>query len=312
MNTKSFNSIEATFLSKLNEGFTTFDKLINVVPYNETTLKNTIESLINKNIIKFDNIRKEYCYDTIVEGHTIILDGNIMLPVTIIETKDKILVSRGEWYEFPKDFDIRRIVWNIQIPSKNKSSLVELIQSSILKERKTKIIQLPEYNNLQNKLIPWSPNIKLKINIVGEEITDVNIIFVEKIGDDELIEFREFTVKSEISTKELILELTKSIEERDFQNIKVNRIFNFSDFVFSGNSIPYLFDVESICYGKITSIKNKIEITYFRLDDSGKTEKLNTEEYFDTTEGIEKIKELFNSYCEILLSKNNFLVETSE
>lgn len=312
MNTKSFNSIESTFLSKLNEGYNTFDKLINVVPYNETTLKNTIESLITKNIIKFDNIRKEYCYDTIVEGQIVVLDGNIMLPVTIIETKDKILVTRGEWYEFPKDFDIRRIVWNVQIPSKNKSSLIELIQSSILKERKTKIIQLPEYINLQNKLVPWSSNIKLKLNVIGEEITDVNIIFIEKIGDDELIEFREFTVKSEISTTELISELTKSVEERNFQNIKLNRIYNFSDFVFSGNCIPYLFDTESICYGKITGVKGKFEITYFRLDDSGKIEKLNVEEYFDATEGIEKIRELFVSYGEILISKNNFLVETTE
>jgi hypothetical protein len=61
------------------------------------------------------------------------------LPVTIIKTKTKTLVSRGAWYEFPLDFDVRRIIWNVQLPNNNRSTLVDLIQNSILKEKKSKI-----------------------------------------------------------------------------------------------------------------------------------------------------------------------------
>lgn len=316
MEVKNFSSLESTFLSKLNEGFNTLDKLIDNVPFNEKTLNGIIESMISKNIIKFDTIKKCYVYDIPVEGNVVILEGNIMLPTTIIKTKDKLLVTRGLWYEFDKDFDIRRIIWNVQLPSKTKSTLVDLIQQSVLKEKKTKVVQLPEYVNLVNKLIPWSADIKLKINSVGDDVTDVSILFVDRLfldsKSEDFVEFREFTVRSEISTKELIDELTQSAADRNFQNIKLNRIFNFSDFVFANNSIPYLGDDESINYAKITAVRGKFELTYFRFDNNGKTDKLNVEEYIDATEGIEKIKELFQGYAESLLSRNDFLVETTE
>lgn len=153
METKSFSSLEATFLSKFNNGFKTFEALKENVPFNEKTLTNIIETLIAKNVIKFNPKTNEYFYDTPVNGEIVILDGNIMLPVTIIRTKTKTLVSRGAWYEFELDFDVRRIIWNVQLPNNNSSTLVDLIQSSILKEKKSKIIQLPEYANLVNKLI---------------------------------------------------------------------------------------------------------------------------------------------------------------
>jgi hypothetical protein len=315
MEVKSFTTLEATFLNKFNEGLNTFDKLKENVPFNEKTLQNILENMISKNIIKFDNIRKEYVYDTPVNGNMVILDGNIMLPTTILKMDNKILVTRGKWYEFPVDFDIRRIIWNVTLPSKSKSTLVDLIQQSVLKEKKSKIIQLPEYINLVNKLVPWSENIKLKINIVGENITDISILFVERLtfkNSEDFVEFREFSVRSEIDTKELITEIMLPANERNYKNIKLNRIFNFSDFVFSNNSIPYLNDEESICYGKITAIRGKFEITYFRFDNSGKTEKLNVEEFIDATEGVEKIKELFSTYAESLLSRNEFLIEISE
>lgn len=316
MEIKHFTTLESTFLSKFNEGFNTFDKLKDNVPFNEKTLQSIIETMIIKNIIKFDNIRKEYIYDSPVDGNIIILDGNIMLPTTIIKTETKLLVTRGAWYEFPLDFDIRRIIWNVILASKSKSTLVDLIQQSVLKEKKSKIIQLPEYINLVNKLIPWSENIKLKLNTIGENITDISILFIEQLKFDEksddFVEFREFSVRSEIDTQELINELMLTASERNFQNIKLNRIFNFSDFVFANNSIPYLSDEESICYGKITAVRGKFEITYYRFDNTGKNEKLNVEEYLDATEGIEKIKELFMGYGESLLSRNDFLIEVSE
>ena len=315
MEIKTFTSLESTFLSKFNEGFRTFELLKDNVPFNEKTLNNIIETLISKNIIKFDLENKQYIYDSPVNGEIIIIDGNIMLPTTMIKTKEKLLISRGLWYEFPLDFDCRRIIWNVQLPHNSKSTLVELIQQSVLKERKSKIIQLEEYQHLVDKLVPWSKNIKLKINTVGEDVTDVSIMFIERLefeNSDDFVEFREFSIRSEISTEQLINELRLTGEERDFQRILLNRIFNFSDFIFAGNGIPYLNDSESINYVKITAIRGRFELTYFRFNNSGKTEKLNVEEYTDASEGLDKLKELFSGYAQNLLLTNNFLIEVSE
>ena len=62
MEIKTFTSLESTFLSKLNEGFNTFDKLKDNVPFNEKTLNGIIESMISKNVIKFDSENKKYIY----------------------------------------------------------------------------------------------------------------------------------------------------------------------------------------------------------------------------------------------------------
>jgi len=315
MESKSFSSLEATFLSNLNLGHNTFDKLKDNVPFNEKTLSNVIESMIAKNIIKFNPSSKEYCYSTPVSGEVVILDGNIMLPVSIIKTKTDMLITRGSWYKFPLDFDTRRIIWNVQLPNNNKSTLVELIQNSILKEKKSKILQLPEYQNLVGKLVPYSEGIKIKLNVIGEDLCDVTLLIIKKLqfsDSEDYTEFRNFTVKSEIKTQQLINELTKSSEERNYKNIEINRIYNFSDFVFSNNSIPYLYDGESINYVTLTSIRKKIELTYYRFDNTGKTTKIDSEEFFDASEGIEKIRELFNGYAETLLIENDLLVEITE
>lgn len=315
METKSFSSLEATFLSTFNKGHKTFDTLKDNVPFNEKTLSNIIEALIAKNILKFNAASGEYSYDSPVNGEIVILDGNIMLPVTIIKTKNKTLISRGLWYEFEPEFDTRRIIWNVQLPTNNSSTLVDLIESSILKEKRSKIVQLPEYAHLAKKLVPYSQNIKLQMNVVGEELTDVNIIFVKKLRYDDsedFVEFRLFSVKSEIRTEELIGQLQKKPEERKYTDIQLNKIYNFSDFIFAGNSIPYAYDGESINYVTISGIRKKFELTYFQFDNNGKTTKLDAEEFMTTADGIEKVRELFNNYAEKMLIENDFLVEISE
>lgn len=316
---ESVSALESTFLSKFNEGYKTYDKLLENVPFNESTLKTVIESLTNKNVIKFDSISKEYVYETPLNNNEkVILDGNIMLPVTIIRSKDKILVTRGAWYEFPLDFDVRRIIWNVQLPTEtSNSTLVNLIKESALKVRKSRIVQIPEYKQLQTLLIPWSDNVIFQINTVGEELTDVNLIFQIKLYPDsknkeDFTVFRGFQTRVEISTKELIDQLTVDVETRDFSQIKINRIYNFSDFVFSGNEIPYLETSTEIEYVKITGIRNKIELTYFSFDINGKVSKLNTEVYIDATEGLDKLKTLFDSYAVKLLVSNDFLLESQQ
>ena len=148
---QQLNIFEANFLDVLNKGFKRFEAIKENINFDENILQNVINSLTTKNIIKYDNIKQEYDYDSPVEGEKIILTGNILLPVTIIKRKDKILVTRGEWYEFPIDFDFRRIIWNVQLPNKSKSTLIDLIKESMLKERKSKLIQVNEYKDLVNK-----------------------------------------------------------------------------------------------------------------------------------------------------------------
>ena len=324
MEVKSFTSLEATFLSKFNEGFRTFDKLKENISVTEKTLNDIIGGLLAKGVIKFNSATKEYYYDTPILGDKVILDGNIILPTTIIKqinetdpTKSSLLITRGEWYEFPIDFDIRRIIWNVHLPSNTRSTLIDLIRDSALKERKSKIVQNDSYKQLVNKILPWSDKILLKINVVGDERTDVTIVFRDKlqISEDtkDFVEFRGFTVRSEISTKEMITELTKTAAERDYsKNVLLNHIFNFSDFVFVNNEIPYGSDGESINYVKITAIRGKIELTYYRFNNNAVTTKIGVEEYLDSAEGIDKLRELFNGYAASLIGSSDILVEMTE
>jgi hypothetical protein len=324
MEVKSLTSLEATFLSKFNEGFRTFDALKANMSVSEKTLNDIVETLLAKGVIKFNTGTREYYYETPPEGDKVILDGNIMLPITVIRQVDhknpensKLLVSRGAWYEFPIDFDIRRIIWNVQLPSSNKSTLLDLIRESVLKEKKSRLQQNPAYKQLVNKILPWSENILLKINVVGDDATDVTVIFRDRLTIDggnegEYVEFREFTVRSEISTKEMIAELTKSKEERDYNKIGLNRIFNFSDFIFSGNGIPYSSDGESINYAKITAIKGRFELTFYRFTNAGTTTKFDVQEFLDASEGIDKLRELFQGYAQSLVSVSDILVEMAD
>lgn len=318
---QQLNIFEANFLDVLGKGFKRFEAIKENINFDENILQNVINSLTTKNIIKYDNIKQEYDYDTPVEGEKIILSGNILLPVTIIKRKDKILVTRGEWYEFPLDFDFRRIIWNVQLPNKSKSTLIDLIKESMLKERKSKLVQVSEYKDLVGKFVPYNNNLKIKLNIIGEELTDVTLIFMLKLkmndknnfdsNSESFVEFREFTVKSFIQTKDLINELTCDANERNFENIKLNKIFNFSDFIFLNNSFPINFDKNIIEFVKITGIKQKLQLTYYEFDNMGSIKKNSIEEFTEIENGINLLKELFNDLPQKILLQNDILVETN-
>lgn len=314
MEIKSFTNLESTFLTKFNEGHNTFDSIKSVVPFSEKTLNQVVESLIAKHVIELDKQSQKYQYCIPVNGEKIILDGNIMLPTTIIHLPDKILVTRGQWYSLPVDFDVRRIIWNVKLPTTKNSTLVDLIKESALKERKSRIVQIPEYKQLVNKLVPYSPNMMIKINVVGEELTDVHLLFkksLNDVNDDLRVDFRGLTVRSEIKTDELIEQLQLGVSERDWKKITLNRIFGFNDFIFSQNEIPYHFSSKdrSLSYVKITGIKGKIELTYFTMNKFGETQKTNVEQYDDSGDGIKKLKELFAGYAASMVSAEDFLVE---
>ena len=314
MDILNFSNLESQILSLLNKGFKTFENILENSGLSEKTLAQVIEGLISKNIILLNNKTNQYEYQTKVNGEVLILDGNLLLPTTIIRLKDKILVTRGEWYEFPVDFDIRRIIWNVKLDNKTNSTLVDLIRTSILKEKKSKLVQLTEYESLVNKIVPYNNNIGLLIHCISETVTDISIIFKIKLSPTEeiSIEHRGFTVRSEISTKELLDELKLPTNERNYKNIKLNQLFNFSDFIFSKNEIPLQLKNGKLTYVKITGIKKALELTYFELGQDGNSKKINIEEFEDINESMEQLRDLFSNMAKSMLMENNIFVELTE
>ena len=306
MQIDSFNSLETQVLSKFNEGFKTHEALKNVIGFNEKTLTQVLENLISRNIFVYNTKLNEYEYTTTSKEEKIILEGNIMLPTTIITFDNRILVSRGKWYEFPLNFDIRRIIWNVQLPNAKRSTLIQLIQESVIREKKSKLIQIEEYKPLVGKIIPYNENISLQINVVSENITDVYILFKIKLypsTDDKGIftEYRGFKVRSEIKTEQLINELKKKASEgRNFENIELNRMFNLSSFIFSGNEIPYSYDEES---------NKKPELEFLMMDGVKKITKIDKIAFDDSTEAVVKLAEHFNMFASKFLIKCDFLIE---
>jgi hypothetical protein len=312
MNIINYNHLETQILDAINKGQDTYDEILNYVDFNDKTFLTVLEGLISKHVIKFDNKTGKYGYDTKIDGEMIILDGNYFLPATFIKLDDKLIVSRGEWYEFQKDFDIRRIIWNIKLDFKTDSTLVDLIKSATLKEKKTKIVQLPEYENLRNKIVPYTPNIGFLIHTVGEYVTDISIIFKIKLSKSDIcVEHRGFTVRSEIATQELIEQLNKPVAERNYvENISINKLFLVKDFVFSKNDIPISLINEELIYAKITGIKNNFELTYYKLDSLGNTKKIDVESFDEVEEFNQKLQELLLGYPSKLLSSCNFCIES--
>ena len=308
----TFSNIETQIISNITNGIKTFDKLLSNLSVSDKTLNQNIESLISKNLIKVDKTTGEYNHQTVVNGDIVILSGNLLLPTTIIELENTILVTRGEWYEFPKGFDIRRIVWDVKLQHKTNSTLVDLIKTSILKEKKSKLQQLEEYRNLVDKVIPYSPEIGLQIHCVAENVTEVSIIFKVKVGDDISMDFKGFSVRTQISTDEMIAELKQTQAERDYTRINLNKIYNFTDFIFIKNEFPVSVIGNEITYAKITAIKKSFEITLFKQNIAGKTQSIDVENYNTMEEGIERLKEMFMGYPTQLLSKQSMLVELSE
>jgi len=313
MEVLNFSNLESQVLTAFNQQKRTFESLLDSVSLNEKSLTSILEGLISKNILNFNTVTREYNYQTKVNGEIVILDGNLLLPTTIIKMKNKMYVTRGEWYEFPLDFDIRRIIWNVKLESKTNSTLVDLIRTSVLKEKKSKLVQLPEYQNLVGKIVPYSSKIGLLINCIGEEITDISIIFKIKIGTDISIEHRGFTVRTEILTSELISQLKMPMAERNFSSgIKLNQIFNFSDFIFSKNEIPVSITENELNFIKITGIKKSFELTYFKIDITGNVKKIDVETFEDSGEGIDKLRDIFRGLPTLILSESNFLSEMAE
>lgn len=319
MKVDSFTALESQVLSLINQKIDTYEKLLENVSFGERLLTQTLEGLITKNLIVFDTKTKVYHWDTPQDKEIVILDGNIMLPTTVIKIPEKgiMYVCRGSWYQFPIDFDIRRIIWNVKLLGKNNSTLVELIRTSVLKQRKSKIVHISTYDNIRNKSVPYAKDFVLYLKSVGEEVTDADIQFRIALDPSDTFSsvHRGFSVNTEISTKELIDELKKPINERNYaKNILLNHIYNFSDFIFKDNEIPISFIDNKYNYVKIVSTggatkKSVMELAYYQLDLSGVSKKIDTELYEDINEGYAKLRDLFSGYASVLLNNNDFICE---
>lgn len=319
MDVVNFSSLESHVLDMFKAGKKTFEALTESVSINEKNLYLVLEGLVSKNILKLNTTTNEYEFQTKVEGDIVVLDGNLFLPTTILKINDKIYVSRGEWYEFPADFDTRRIVWNVKLDVKTNSTLVELIRSSIIKEKKTKIIHNPDYDNLQNKIVPYSKTLGIELHNIGDQVTEASLMFKIKLNkDDESvgIEFRNFKVKTQIDTEELLKQVNLPIAERNYQEITINKIYGLSDFIYQKNEIPISItnnnNVTELTYVKLTGIKKVMELTYYKMDSIGNNKKIDVDTFEDSSEFVEKIRDLFRGLPSLILSENNCVCELTE
>lgn len=326
MQIENFNALESQVLSLINQGKVTFEDLVESVQFSEDTLKDTLENLISRDILKLNIKTKKYQYSSPIDDKDmVILEGNILLPTTIIKVPEKgiMYVTRGEWYKFPIDFDVRRIIWNIKLIGKNNSTLVDLVKSAVNKEQKTSIKHNTDYDVLKNKVIPYNNKIGLHLHAIGNEISDVSIIFKISIGSENKNNINSdikmcslhkgFSVRTEIATSEMINELHKPVDQRDYEaNIKLNKIFNLSDFIFNKQEIPINYVNDILTYVRIDkSTKSKgTELKYYKMDSYGNKKQIDSEIY-EPAELVDKIRELFNGYASVLLDSLSFLVETN-
>ena len=92
----------------------------------------------------------------------------------------------------------------------------------------------------------------------------------------------------------------------------MNKIYNFSDFVYSKNEIPVSLTNEGLTFIRITGIKKLFEFTYFLLKTNGETIKKQVLDFDDSNEAINVLREIFMGMPSMLLTNNNFCIELSE
>lgn len=294
METINYSATEAQIISVFNAGHQTVEAILDKTKLSSEQVRLVLSNLIALHVIKYDKTTQQYEYDTPIIGESLLLDGNALLPMTILKYPDRIIVSRGKWYEFEPDFDIRRIIWNVQLKEKKNSTLLDMINASILKEKKSKIVQLPEYEQLRNKIIPYSPKIGLQINAVGAEHTDVHILLRLRLSTDEIIavEHKGFKIPTLISTQEMLGELKSPTAERDYQNIELNKMYDFDELIFSGNEFPIKIENNTITYAKITGVRKSYELTIYSMGLTGINRKLDVENYDNAGELATRLKQL--------------------
>lgn len=331
-NFKSISTIEASVLEHITKnGKVSRKQLIEDLKISDTSVDIVVNKLINTNVIKEDE-NSVLQYIVPLKDDVVILDGQLLLPVAVIDEGETKIISRGgKWYRFPKDFDIRRIIWNVDMVENNgnekNSSLVDLLKSTIVKTRKSSIVQLEEYLNLVNKIVPYNEDIGLHLLKIGSDETDIHIIFKIKLRTPDGIEgtYKGFSARSVISTVELIGEINKDPDDRNYDNIRVDHQIDLNDTLFLNNEFPIAFykDMKAtvkeegqrisgtvLKVAKITKIKNSLELNIITRNAFGDNKVIQTLTYDSISEGIEYILNESKPLIDLLFRKNDFILET--
>lgn len=328
---KTMSVIEASMIELLTKNKTVSrDKILSELKISETSVDVILNKLMSTNTIKILE-SGDYQYVQPLEDDIVILEGQLLLPVAIIDEGETICISRGnKWYRFQKPFDIRRVVWNVDIVenagNEKNQSLVDLLKTSIIKERRSSVVQLEEYMDLVNKMIPYNEDLGLHMTKIGEEVTEINIVYKIVLIDDQSVSitFKNFASRSSVSTIEVINELNKDVEEREYSNIKVDRQVELSDIIFPGNCIPIGFceDLKGTKMIPIRSIRGKI-LKFVRLnktkknfsfdvctiDNYGDTKTVDSYTYESISEGIDTLIGMCKPFVDVLFRKNDFSLD---
>ena len=318
---EQYSAIESGIRSALAEGPKNFHELVDKLQFPDIMISETIAELKMRDMIQYVRGSSDMLeLSPPIVGEAIFLDGETNLPTTVIYLEDKTLVTRGKWYEFPIDFDVRRIVWNVQLrPGDESSTLLNLLKAAIDKEKHTTVKHNPKYDMLKNKVIPYSENIGILLRSIDDDITDTSLVFKIQVGGNSkdkdsvvpIYVHRGFTVRTKIDTQSMLDELHKPVAERDYwKGINLNRIFRVSDFIFNGQEIPLNFTEKELTYARLetASKDSSAYIKYYSVDSNGDKKLLDSEKY-DADDFILKVEELFEGFASVMLSKLNFLIE---
>ncbi len=312
MEHKQITAFESVVLNMLNKGYDTVAKMldswVDEYNYSEVSLHETIETLEAAGTIVTKNVGNETTveYTKPLEGDLVMLDGELLLPVTIIEfPRDNCkYVCRGNWYKFKADFDVRRIIWNPIVENTNQSDLTQLIKSTVNKNvqlakgKTNNIKQLSEYKQLVNKLVPYSDNIALHILTVGEFVTRVKMImFQHHDSEDLIVQHNKCFVITDIDTKELIAELRKSKEERDWKNILLPKMLDTQDFIINGCEVPIKFQESTLTTQvvRFTTSANTYAIETLNIDSMGTIRVVDTDRFEQRTDFEASAAEYINN-----------------
>ena len=274
---------EANILSMINKGINTYDGLFEALNLSETVLQSELSQLTNNGMLA-ENKKGCYEWGRPVIGSLVTMEGDMFLPVNIVYMDDMIYLSRGEsWYKVDLEFDLRRIVWNSIIPyvedgeEKYDTTLMDMLRNSVNKTKKSRNKQLTEYENLRNKVVPYSEKLKLHLLTIGENQTDVEIVMIIpiKVSEDIVVEFRKFGIKQAIATEDLLTALRRPQNMRDFKmDIVLDKMIDCRDLFYSGNCIPVKWtngdNKTSFEFAELSQVrKDNIKVTYKEYTNDG-------------------------------------------
>jgi len=329
---RSISVIEANVLDKITrEKKITRQSLVDDLKLADSSADIILNKLLSTNVIKMVS-NDTYEYIEPLNDDVVILEGQLLLPVSVINEGATKIVSRGsKWYRFDKDFDIRRIIWNVDMienaGNEKNQTLVDLLKSSIVKEKRTVNVHLEEYDYLKNKIIPFNHDIGLHMVRIGADVTDINILFkiyLEVPNTDIGGCFKGFGARSEVSTIEIISELNKESGDRNYENIRIDRQIDINDILFTGNEIPVGFYKDAKCKEKetkvsitgeylkiikITKIKKSFDFDIISVDPYNVRKVLGNYSYESISEGIEAMLELCKPFIDLLYRKNDFVLD---